>query len=61
MAEPFVPLATHELRGLGAAELTFVVVPYPMGGVDPVEIVTRAENAFPEIYAALVEATSPPS
>jgi hypothetical protein len=56
VSEPFVPLATHELKGLGAPDLKFVVVAYPMGGVDPAEIVRRAEKAFPEVYASLVDA-----
>jgi hypothetical protein len=54
VAEPFVELATHEARGLGAPDLKFVVLPYPMAGFDPDEIIARARNAFPEIKAGLV-------
>jgi hypothetical protein len=54
VAEPFVELARHEARGLAVPDLNMVILPYPMGGVDPTEIVRRAVVAFPEIRSALI-------
>jgi hypothetical protein len=54
VAEPFVELAQHEARGLGVPDLNMVILPYPMGGIDPSEIVRRAEAAFPDVRSALI-------
>jgi hypothetical protein len=57
VAEPFVELARFEAKGLGLPSLKLVVLPYPMAGVEPAEIVRRAEAAFPEVESALVDST----
>jgi hypothetical protein len=48
----FAPLAKDTALGQGAADLSFVVVPHPMGMIPLAEIRKKAEMAFPEILRA---------
>jgi hypothetical protein len=51
----FHSLARDTALGQGAADLSFVVVPHPMGMTPVPEIEKKAENAFPEVLKALTE------
>jgi len=63
MGIPTVTVTTTEFLSLtkdtalsqGAADLSFVVVPHPMGMIPLAEIKKRAENAFPDILKALTK------
>jgi hypothetical protein len=51
----FVGLAKDTALGQGAADVSFVVVPHPMGMIPVAEIIKKAEAAFPEILRAATE------
>jgi hypothetical protein len=69
---PTVTIATTELVGLakstafsmGVADMPFVVVPHPMGGIPMAEITQKAKDAYPLIVKAATDwkpsATMPP-
>ena len=43
------------MRGYGAPDQSFVIVPHPMGGIKLDEIQAKAEKAFPEIITAAIK------
>src|SRR4030066_1209332 len=51
----FVGLAKDTAIGQGAADVSFVIVPHPMGMIPLAEIKKKAENTFPEVLKALTE------
>jgi hypothetical protein len=53
VAEPFLPLATHEAAGLGVPDLRLALLPYPMSGVPAEEINRRARAAFDHVVSGL--------
>jgi hypothetical protein len=70
---PTVTISTTELVGLarstafsvGVADMPFVVVPHPMGGIPLAEITQKAKDAYPLIINAAInwksKATMPPA
>jgi hypothetical protein len=58
VAEPFLPLAKHEARGLGVPDLRLALLPYPMSGVPSEEVARRADAAFDDVIAGLSGATA---
>jgi len=63
MGIPTVSIATSEFVGLskdtamsqGAADMSFVVVPHPMGGIPIEEITQKAKDVFPAILDAAIK------
>ena len=72
MGIPTVTVASSELVGLakstafsqGVADMPFVVVPHPMGGIPKAEITEKAKDAYPLIVKTAIDwkpaATMPP-
>jgi hypothetical protein len=53
VADPFLPLATHEIHGLGVPDLELALLPYPMSGVAADEIARRAKSVSDQVVSAL--------
>lgn len=49
----FAPLAQAEARSLGMRSLPLIVIPHPMGDLNPEEVCRRADAALDEIVRAL--------
>lgn len=49
----FAPLGRIAAQALGMANLPMVIVPHPIGGVDPKEVARKADDAFEDMIEAL--------
>lgn len=52
-SERFVPLAKAEAAALGLPGLPIIVVDHPIGGQEPDVVARRAQQALPQLIAAV--------
>lgn len=46
-------LGKAEAQALGMANLPMVIVPHPIGGIDPKEVAKKADDAFEDVIKAI--------
>jgi len=52
--EPFIPTAKSMARIQGIPEYPFVVLPHPLGSLEPDEVRERARQALPNVIEILL-------
>jgi len=57
--DAFVGLAREEAKNLGMPDLPLVIIEHPIGGESPTVIDQRAEDALPQVIAALTGTAAP--